>query len=399
MSGLAVFHSVAGATLTGLAVHACLNHLLGQRLDRMAATPSPPRLSVLIPARNEAGRIGRCVEHWAAQEYPDYEVVVYDDDSSDDTAAHAEAAAAGRGRVRVIRGGPLPEGWRGKPFACHRLRAHARGEILVFADADVTPSSLALARTAGAFHTLGADLVSAVPAHWSPSVAVRALVALQNWAALAFVPAWLPAGHGRRVWAAVNGQFLAIRADAYDKSGGFAAVREELAEDVALGRRLAGLGYRLGFLDGARVLGCEPYARVRDCWRASVRNLVPIFFGSSWLLALAMLGLTALYLGPLLLLVVAALSDRAATVAWTWLPLLEVGLGLVPRALADRRAGYPAWLTLLHPLAIAFLVGMGLESVACFGRRRVVSWRGRRYPVVNIARTKVRGFQRKEPVL
>src|SRR5437870_9968987 len=140
MSGLAVFHLVAGATLTGLAVHACLNHLLGQRLDRMAATPSPPRLSVLIPARNEAGRIGRCVEHWAAQEYPDYEVVVYDDDSSDDTAAHAEAAAAGRGRVRVIRGGPLPEGWRGKPFACHRLRAHARGEILVFADADVTPS-------------------------------------------------------------------------------------------------------------------------------------------------------------------------------------------------------------------------------------------------------------------
>jgi hypothetical protein len=71
----------------------------------------------------------------------------------------------------------------------------------------------------------------------------------------------------------------------------------------------------------------------------------------------------------------------------------------VPRALADRRAGYPAWLTLLHPLAIAFLVGMGLESVACFGRGRVVYWRGRRYPVVNIARTKVRGFQRKEPVL
>src|SRR5207302_1774379 len=233
MSGLAVFHLVAGATLTGLAVHACLNHLLGQRLDRMAATPSPPRLSVLIPARNEAGRIGRCVEHWAAQEYPDYEVFVYDDDSSDDTAARAQAAAAGSAQVRVIRGGPLPEGWRGKPFACHRLRAHARGEILVFADADVTPSSLALARTAGAFHALGADLVSAVPAHWSPSAAVRALVALQNWAALAFVPAWLPAGRGRRVWTAVNGQFLAIRADAYDEAGGFAGVRGSVAGDGA----------------------------------------------------------------------------------------------------------------------------------------------------------------------
>jgi hypothetical protein len=86
-----------------------------------------------------------------------------------------------------------------------------------------------------------------------------------------------------------------------------------------------------------------------------------------------------------LLLVVGAFSDRAGTAAWTWLPLLEVGLGLVPRALADRRAGYPAWLTLLHPLAIACLVGMGLQSVACFGRRRVVHWRGRRYPVMNRA--------------
>src|SRR5207244_7685397 len=98
MSGLAVFHLVAGATLTGLAVHACLNHLLGQRLDRMAATPSPPRLSVLIPARNEAGRIGRCVEHWAAQEYPDYEVVVYGDGSSYDKGAQDAGGADGRGR-------------------------------------------------------------------------------------------------------------------------------------------------------------------------------------------------------------------------------------------------------------------------------------------------------------
>src|SRR2546427_10989379 len=114
----------------------------------MAPAPSPHRLNVWIPARNEAGRIGRCVEHWAAQEYPDYEVFVYDDDSSDDTAAHAEAAAAGRGRVRVIRGGPLPEGRRGKAFACHRRRAYPRRGILVLPAADVTPSPLALTPTA-----------------------------------------------------------------------------------------------------------------------------------------------------------------------------------------------------------------------------------------------------------
>src|SRR5438309_1887002 len=119
--------------------------------------------------------------------------------------------------------------------------------------------------------------------------------------------------------------------------------------------------------------------------RAGVRNVLASFFGSSVLFVLALLGLAALYLGALLLLVVGAVSGRAGTAAWTWLPVLEVGLGLVPRALSDRRAGYPAWLTLLHPLAIASLVGMGLESVACFRGRRVVHWRGRGYPVTNRA--------------
>jgi cellulose synthase/poly-beta-1,6-N-acetylglucosamine synthase-like glycosyltransferase len=386
MTGLAVFHWVAGGTLTGLAVHASLNHLLGQRLDRMPeAPPPPPRITVLIPARNEAGRIGRCVEHWAAQEYPDFEVFVYDDDSSDDTALRAEAAAAGRARVRVIRGGPLLSGWRGKPCACHRLRGWARGEVLVFADADVRPGPQALARTAGAFHALPVDVISAVPAHRSSSVAVRALVAIQNWAALAFVPAWLPARWGRPAWTAVNGQFLAVRAEAYDQSGGFAAVREALAEDVALGRRLAALGYRVGFLDGARVIGCEPYQRARECWRANTRNLLAIFFGSSVGLGLALVALAVLYLGPPLLLAVAVLR-RSGGAAWTGLPLVELGLGLLPRALADRRAGYPAWLTLLHPLAVAALVGMGVESLARVRWRRTVEWRGRRYPVTTRGR-------------
>jgi len=382
---LAAFHSLTGAALTGLAVHASLNHLLGRPLDRMPEAPSPPRMTVLVPARNEVDRIGRCVEHWAAQEYPDYEVFVYDDDSTDGTAVRAQAAAAGAGHVHVIRGGPLPDGWRGKPYACHRLRSHARGEILVFADADVTPSPQALARTAGAFHAMPVDLLSAVPAHRSPRVTVQALVAIQNWAALAFVPAWLPIGRGRPGLTAVNGQFLAIRARAYDESGGFGMVRDTLAEDVALGRRLAAGGYRVGFLDGARVLRCEPYESARACWRANARNLLPIFFGSSSLLALAMLGLAALYLGPLLLLGAGVLSGRAGTVAWTWLPLLEVGLGLVPRAIADRRAGYPPWLALLHPAAIGAVVGMGLESLVRFRWRRVVEWRGRRYPVTSRA--------------
>ncbi len=348
----------------------------------MPEAPLPPRISVLIPARNEAGRIGECVERWLTQEYPDYELFVYDDQSTDGTAARASAAAAAGPRpVRLIRGGPLPEGWGGKSHACHRLRAHARGEILVFADADVLPSPATLARTAGAFSAPSLDAFSAVPVHTSPSLAVRALVAIQNWAALVFVPSWLGVARRCPVFTAMNGQFIAIRADVYDASGGFGAVRAAFAEDVALGRRLAELGYRVRLLDGAGVLRCVPYVTARDCWRANARNLLPIFFGSPALLLLAMVALTALYVGPLALLALGAMLGHAGSIEWTWLPVGEIAMGLLPRLIADRRAGYPAWLTLLHPAAIASLVGMAAQSVARFSRGGVAEWRGRRYRV------------------
>lgn len=385
MTGLMFFHGLAGTALAGLAIHASLNHLLSRRLARMPDAPVTPRVSVLIPARNEAERIGRCVGHWTLQEYADYEVFVYDDQSSDDTAARVLAAAGGASRVRLIRGGPLPDGWLGKPHACHRLRAHATGEILVFADADVTPAPAALARAVGALAALSLDALSAIPVHTSPSLATRALVALQNWAALTFVPSWLGALGDRPLLAAMNGQFIAVRAEAYDRSGGFRAVRDTLAEDVALGRRLTAFGYRVRLLDGAGVLRCTPYARVRECWRANVRNLLPIFFDSTPVLAFALLALAALVFGPLALLALSALLGRAGTLGWTWLPLAEVALGLVPRVLADRRAEYPPWLALLHPLAVAALIGMGVESLARFHGGGVIEWRGRRYRVTRRA--------------
>src|SRR3989442_10791644 len=380
MTGLAIYHLVAGAGLTALGLHTLLNHLTLPPLERMRAPGTPPRISVLIPARNEAERIGVCVDGWAAQDYPLYEVVVYDDESTDDTAARALAAAESAPHVRVIRGGRLPAGWRGKPWACHRLRSHARGELLVFADADVIPGATALARTASALDVLGADAVSAVPSHEGGSLGVRALVGLQNWAALAFVPSWLSAARRCRWLAAMTGQFIAIRADVYDGCGGFAAARRSLAEDAALGRLLVAGGYRVRLVDGARVLRCWPYATVGPLWRATARNLLPVFFDSPALLLLALAGLGALCLGPLALLGLGAILGRGGWL-WTWLPLAEVALAIMPRAVSDRRAGYAPWLALLHPFAVMALGAMGLDSIVRFRLRRVVEWRDRQYDV------------------
>src|SRR5215813_4222163 len=168
---LVMFHALVMTALTVIVIQTLLNRARMPRLEDMPVPARPPRAAVLIPARNEEATIGDCVRRWAAQAYPDYEIVVFDDDSSDATAARAGAAAGSR--VRVIRGGPLPPGWRGKTHACHRLREETRADLLVFADADVRPAPDTLLRVAGGLARV--DALSALPSHTSPSLAVRAL--------------------------------------------------------------------------------------------------------------------------------------------------------------------------------------------------------------------------------
>ncbi len=384
MTLLDAWAAIAGVLLAAVAAQTALNLRRVPRLSRMPPPAVWPRIAVLIPARNEGPGIGAAVRAWAAQDYPDFEVVVYDDDSTDDTGAQARAAAGGAGHVRVVRGRGLPPGWRGKTHACHRLRRAARAEVLLFVDADITPTPGVLRLTAGALAALGADALSALPSHRAAAVAVRTLVALQNWGPFAFAPLWLGALARRPRFAVANGQFFAIRAAAYDGAGGFAAVRDSLGEDAVLGRRLVAAGRALALLDGAGVLTCRPYARLRDVWGANVRNLGVVFFGSTGLLLLAMGGLAVLYVAPAVWLGL-RLSAGEGAAAGAWAPLALLVLGMLPRLAIDCRAGYGWRLALSHPAAVAALIAMMADSALRQRWRRGVEWRGRRYRLTSSA--------------
>lgn len=380
MTVLEAFHVGVLVILAALVAHVCANRRALRRLDpaRAASPADAPSISVLIPARNEAAKIGACVKSWIAQSYPRFEVVVYDDDSADDTAP--VASAAGGSRVRVVRGGRLPLGWRGKPWSCHRLRAEAGGALLVFADADVTVDPRALAATAAALSAGNADLLTALPKHTAPRGLLRVLVGIQNWAVLSFVPLWLSGRARGRTFAAVNGQYVAIPAAVYDRCGGFAAVRASVAEDADLGRLLASLGLQVLLVDGSKVLRCESYRSLRDAWTGNVRNLVPIFFGSASLLLGATVAAAAVYLAPLGLIAADALFPLPRAL-FLWLPLAELALALLGRWLVDARFGVSGPASLLHPLAMAGLCAMSVGSVLEHRLRGAVDWRGRRYPV------------------
>jgi len=379
MLALSLFHAVALTLLAALGAQAVLN---ARAIRRLGAATSPsmwPTVSVLIPARNEAARIDACIRAWRAQDYPRYEVVVCDDESTDGTGARAARAAEGAANVRTVRAGRLPPAWRGKTHACHRLREHARGDLLVFVDADVEPQPAVLTAAVAAYEALGADVLSALTSHAPVPALLRSVAGIQNWAAMSFVPTWLTAMRHHPAMAIMNGQFVLIPATVYDAIGGFAAVRGSLSEDTALGRRLGAAGYRIDLVDGSALLACRSYTTLADLWRANVRNLRGALLGSRWLLALSATSLAVLYFGPPLLLVMGWGLGHAGSMAWTGLPLLEAALGIGARALIDRRSGHGAWLALFHPIAVATLVAMHVDVVTRIIGRGEVDWRGRRY--------------------
>ena len=147
------------------------NSLYLLRKSRRKPRTSGPPVSVLIPARNEADRIIPALEGFSRQSYEDYEVIVLDDNSEDGTWETIRRITDGDKRFKAMKGAPLPEGWKGKPYAMQQLAAAARGEILLFIDADMAPGPDLISWTVANMEDHEVDFLSGYPRHTSPEPA------------------------------------------------------------------------------------------------------------------------------------------------------------------------------------------------------------------------------------
>jgi dolichol-phosphate mannosyltransferase len=329
---------------------------------RAGVLPPGSTVSAVIPARNEAARIGPCVV--AALADPGVsEVIVVDDESADGTAA-----VAARDGARVIQGRPLPPGWVGKQWALQQGLEVASGEYVLTLDADARPrpglaAALVTAATAGPF-----DLVSAGPRFVCDSAAEQALhAAMLATLVYRFGPIG-PARQLRPGRVVVNGQCLLARRATLAAAGGFAQVRGHLTDDIALARELARRGWRIGFLDGRDLLDVDMHASVAEVWREWGRSLpmTDVSSPASQAADLAMLGLTTAL--PLVRLA----SGRPTALDLGLLALRVSLLGPLRGCYASPGPGL-----YFSPLAdVAALIRMTGGTI-----RPVRSWRGRRYPV------------------
>jgi chlorobactene glucosyltransferase len=240
-----------------------------------APAPDTPFVSVVVPARNERLNIERCLRSLTASRYPEFEVVVIDDRSEDETAARAAAVPAGNARdLRVIRGAELPEGWLGKPWACHQGADAARGELLLFTDADTTHAPDLLGRAVAGLREERADLLTVVGRQLMETFWER-LVQPHIFLMMLFrFPSFEDTARNRR-WrdAIANGQFMLFPRRPYDLIGGHAAVRDEVAEDLVFAQHVKRAGLALRIRGAEDDLATRMYRSLGDLVAGWSKNL------------------------------------------------------------------------------------------------------------------------------
>ncbi len=354
---LALF--VTGALLVMLAtlIH---NLLAFPGLSAQLSPKQQPRVSVLIPARNEAAMIGATVTALLQQQYLNYEVIVLDDHSKDATSCVATAAAASDPRFRLLAGQPLPTGWSGKNWACHQLAEAAQFDLLLFTDADVRWQPSALSALVALQQAEAADLLTVWPTQITVTWGERLVVPLMSFAIWAYLPVWLAHHTPYPSAAAANGQCLLFRRVAYERCGGHAAVRKRVLDDVLLAQRVKASGDRLRMADGAGLISCRMYHSWQETYFGYAKNILaghngsPLFLGASTIFHL----LT--FVGPWLWL---AWGIFAATPYWPLWPLTLLLLGLLLRFLAAHATRQRRHDACLMPLSVLLMTGIAFQSL------------------------------------
>jgi chlorobactene glucosyltransferase len=345
-----------------------------------------PFISVIVPARNEARNIRRCLEALLAQDYPRYAVIAVDDRSDDATPQILAQIQERHGEksppLKVIQGVDLPEGWAGKPHALHQGVKEADGEWFCFIDADTFARPNLLCSTYRTAQQHGADMFTMLTRQELVGFWERVIQPLV-FTALSIGFPFERVNDPSKPDAIANGQFILIRKEAYQGAGGHAAVRERIDEDRALAAAVKGAGYRLLIANGWEVASTRMYTTFAEIWEGWTKN---IYLGMQGKLGLLTFGafvglLGALVLPVWLLLGIFWILVGGGTAAWvvTLQALLAWAFLLYYRVRAADAFEIPRWYALTLPLGSLMMTAMMFASTYKVLSGQGVSWRGRTY--------------------
>lgn len=360
-----MYFEIASGVLGVLLVIVSLNALVGPFLRRGPLKNDGPLVSVLIPARNEAHNIGKCLEGLQKQSYTNLEILVLDDESEDATAAIVQQQ---QHRIHLITGKPLPVGWTGKNWACHQLAQQARGKYLIFTDADNRHHPEAVARTVGWMQRFQLDGFSAFPQQYTGTLSEKLIIPIVDLMVYGMLPLWLTYYLRFSSLSAANGQWIAFTWQAYQSIGGHAADPMEIVEDVTLARLLKSRRLKMLTVAGTGMVWARMYRSAQEIWGGLSKNLFGLVGYSIPLFVFFAIVLLAVMVAPYGLLIVPSLRVQAG---------ILVLANTLLRAILSSRYRHPFLVSvLLHPVSIVAILAISINSVR-LTKSGELTWKGR----------------------
>ena len=353
-------------------------------LRRLSGTGSslaqPPFVSILVPARNEALNIERCVRSLLAQPYPAFEVLVLDDHSTDATPSILAEIQKTNPQLSILRGEPLPTGWLGKHWACHQLAQAARGELLLFTDADTWHEPNALRDSVALLTEEQVDLLTLFPHEEVVTWGEKLTVPVLGFAPFSFIPVFLARWFGLSRFSITIGQFMLFRRSAYEAIGGYEAVRTHPLDDVKFGRRVLSHGFKWLLADGTLHVHCRMYRDFRSSAAGLTRSLFAFFTNNVLLYVFAWTWIGVVFLEPILILTLHGLGLQPSffPASLAWIAVLEATVLFL---LIYLRFRFPVYLVLFYPLSVGVLVWLAFRSLTST-LRGTAGWKDRNLPTL-----------------
>ena len=352
---------------------------------------SLPKVSIILPARNEEEFIGRCLDSLVAQDYENYEIIAIDDSSDDSTGKIIAKHAKDNQKIIHVTAKPKPDGWMGKNWACMEGYKHATGELLLFTDSDTKHSSNVISLAVNHLLSFNLDALTVIPK----------MLCLDFWTkiTLPMISTFL---HTRFSAVRVNdpskktgyffGSFFIIQKKIYDAVGKHEGVKQEIIEDGALGKKVKESGHKMKMVRGDHLIEAIWARDLSSLWHALKRLMVPLYLQSGGIAVGIFFAVLFLLFIPFAFLVYSApLSGMNSSFLLLFMTSGIASILIYAGGIIDAVKGLnlKASYALLAPIGSLIVVLGFLAGLIHAKSNASVSWRGRSYSMKDHAQSSI----------
>ncbi len=334
---------------------------------------SAPLVSIIVPACNEEGSIESGLTSLARQRYPNLEIIVVNDRSTDRTAQAIDRVRQAYPFVRLITISTLPDGWLGKPHALQTGAQAARGEFFLFTDADVCLEETTVSRSVMAMQETGLDHLTLIFQNSGGSPLLNALISDSGAGLLFLLKPWRAKDPASRSFVGI-GAFNMLRSSVYREIGGHESIRMQVIDDVFLGKRVKQHGFRQDCLLAQEYVTLPWYATVSEMVSGLMKNVYGFFYYRTWLALTGVFCIVAALIMPFWLIFISSGVPRYLFLLAVLLRIAGIGTGMV-------RAGVPSAAVLYLFLTPYISVYIIFRAVWLAHRSGGIIWRGQFYPL------------------